>query len=130
MKKKKAHPSSFREPDIDFRKLVDKIEQAEITMYVEETENLKLKYVNNIQTTTSQFNSFHDSDNELAEKLTQMLNIYENNPNFSVKLHSKNGLTFVVDMDIALLNADKNNGIIKKTTKAQRTKQTFPLIHD
>ena len=42
-KKRASHPSSFREPDIDFRKLVDKLEQAEIIVKLEETENLKLK---------------------------------------------------------------------------------------
>ena len=32
IKKRASHPSSIREPDLDFRKLVDKLEQAEITM--------------------------------------------------------------------------------------------------
>ena len=36
LKKKASHPSSIREPDLDFRKLVDKLEQAEITMKLEE----------------------------------------------------------------------------------------------
>ena len=40
IKKRASHPSSIREPDLDFRKLVDKLEQAEITMKLEETENL------------------------------------------------------------------------------------------
>ena len=40
------HPSSIREPDLDFGKLVDELEQAEITKKLEE--NLKLQYVNNI----------------------------------------------------------------------------------
>ena len=40
IKKRASHPSSIREPDLDFRKLVDKLEQAEITMKFEETENL------------------------------------------------------------------------------------------
>ena len=48
IKKKASHPSSMREPDSGFRKLVDKLEQAEITMKLEETEFLKLQYVNNI----------------------------------------------------------------------------------
>ena len=43
IKKRASHPSSIREPDLDFRKLVDKLEQAEITMKLEETENLKLQ---------------------------------------------------------------------------------------
>ena len=53
-KKRASHPSSFREPDINFRKLVDKLKQAEMTMKLEETENLKLQYVNNFQTKTIQ----------------------------------------------------------------------------
>ena len=28
IKKRASHPSSIREPDLDFRKLVDKLEQA------------------------------------------------------------------------------------------------------
>ena len=54
IEKRASHPSPFREPDLDFRKLVDKLEQAEITMKLEETENLKLQYVNRIQTKTTQ----------------------------------------------------------------------------
>ena len=40
IKKRASHPSSIHEPDIDFRKLVDKLEQAAITMNLEESENL------------------------------------------------------------------------------------------
>ena len=64
IKKRASHPSSIREPNIDFRKLVDKPEQAEITMKLEVTENLKLQYKNNIQTITSQLNHIHDFDSE------------------------------------------------------------------
>ena len=67
-KKRASHPSSIREPDLDFRKLVDKLEQAEITIILDETENLKLQYVNNIQTITSQIKNIHDSGTELSEK--------------------------------------------------------------
>ena len=70
IKKRKSHPSSIREPDLDFTKLVDKLEQAQITMKLEETENIKLQYVNKIQTTTSQINHIHDSDTEL-QKITK-----------------------------------------------------------
>ena len=42
IKKRASYPSSIREPDIDLRKLVDKLELAEITMKLEETENSKL----------------------------------------------------------------------------------------
>ena len=82
IKKRASLPSSIREPDLDFRKLVDKLEQAEITMKLEETENLKLQFVNNIQTTTSQINNINDSDTELFEKISEVLNIYEKNPKF------------------------------------------------
>ena len=51
--KRASHPSSIREPDLDFRKLVDEPKQAEITMKLEETENLKLQNVSNIQTQTN-----------------------------------------------------------------------------
>ena len=57
IKKRTSHPSSIREPDLDFRKLVDKLEQAENTMKLEETENLKLQYVNRIETNTTQINN-------------------------------------------------------------------------
>ena len=53
IKKRASHPSSIREPDLDFRKLVDKLEQAEIPMKLEETENLKLQCVNHIETNTT-----------------------------------------------------------------------------
>ena len=81
-KKRASQPSSIREPDSDFRKLVDKLEQAEITIKIEETENLKLQFVNNIQTTTSQINKYNDSDTDLSEKISEILKIYEKNPNF------------------------------------------------
>ena len=76
IKQRALLPSSIREPDLDFRKLVEKLEQAESTMKPEEAENLKLQYVNNIQATTSQENIVHNSDIELSEKITEILNIY------------------------------------------------------
>ena len=68
IKKRASHPSPIREPDLDFGKLVDKLEQAKITMKQEEAENLKLQYVNHIQTTTTQINNIHNSDTDLSEK--------------------------------------------------------------
>ena len=41
--------------------------------------------MNNFQTTTSQINNINDSDTELSEKTTEILNIYEKNPNFKGK---------------------------------------------
>ena len=78
IKNRASHPSSIRE----FGKLVDKLAQAEITMKIEEAENLKLQYINNIQTTTSQINNINDSDTESSEKITEVLNIYEVSTNF------------------------------------------------
>ena len=85
IKKRASHPSSIREPDLDFRKLVDKLEQAEITMKLEETENLKLQYVNHIETKTTHINNIQKSDVDLSEKITEILNIYEKNPNWKGK---------------------------------------------
>ena len=85
IKKKASHPSSIREPDLDFRKLVDKLEQAEITMKLEETENLKLQYVNHIETKTTHINNIQEADRDLSEKITDILNIYEKNPNWKGK---------------------------------------------
>ena len=85
IKKRASHPSSFREPDLDFRKLVDKLEQAEIQMQLEETANLKLQYVNRIETKTPHINNTQQSDIDLSERITEILNIYESNPNFKGK---------------------------------------------
>ena len=81
IKKRASHPSSIREPDLDFSKLVNKLEQAEITMKLEETENLKLQYVNRIETQTTHINNIQESDVDLSEKITEILNIYERHPN-------------------------------------------------
>ena len=85
IQKRASHPSSIHETDLDFRKLVDNLEQAEVTMKLEETENLKLQYVNNIQNTTSQINNINDSDTNLSEKTIEAPNIYEKNPKFKGK---------------------------------------------
>ena len=62
IKKRASHHSSIREPDLNFRKLVDKLKQAEITMKLEEIENLKLQYVNHIETQTTHINNRQESD--------------------------------------------------------------------
>ena len=84
-KKRASHPSSNRETDLDCRKLVDELEQAETTMKLEETENLKLQYINTIQTTTSHLNNINDSDTDTSEKITESSNIYKKNPKFKGK---------------------------------------------
>ena len=85
IKKRASHPSSIRELVLDFRKLVNKLEQAEITTKLEETDNFQIQKVNNVHTTTSHINSINDSDTDLSEKITKNSNIYEKNPNFKGK---------------------------------------------
>ena len=51
-------------------------------MKLEETENLKLQYVNRIETNTTHINNIQESDTDLIEKITEILNIYEKHPNF------------------------------------------------
>ena len=54
-------------------------------MKLEETENLKSQYVNRIETNTTNINNIQDSDTDLVEKITEILNIYEKHPNFKGK---------------------------------------------
>ena len=65
--------------------LVDNLEQAEITMKLERTENSKLKLVNNIQTTLH-ISIISKTDNNLArynlEKNQPVLNIHDKYPKF------------------------------------------------
>ena len=82
-------------------------------MKLEKTENLKLQYVNRIETNTSHINNIQDSDVELSEKTTEILNLYEKNPNFKGKLSWKNGEIIAEDTDTALPNVYKNNKITK-----------------
>ena len=82
IKKRASHPFSIREPELDFRKIVHKLEQAEITMKLEETENLKLHMLIG---STTHINNIQGSDTDLIEKITEILNIYEKNPNFKGK---------------------------------------------
>ena len=122
IKKGASHPSSIREPDLDFRKLIDKLEQAEITRKLEETENLKLQNVNRIETNATNINNIDNSDVDLTEKITEILNIYETNPNFKGKRSIKKRVIIVKDTDTTLPNVDKNNKIAKvnhKSTKNQ-----------
>ena len=118
IKKRASHPSSIREPDLDFRKLVDKLEQAEITMKLEETENLKQQYVNRIETNTTHINNIQESDTDLIEKITEVLNIYKKHPNFKGNHPSKNGVIIADDTDTVFPNVDQNNKIIRINLKS------------
>ena len=63
-------------------------------MKLQETENLKLQYVNRIETNTTHINNIQDSDVDLTENITEILNIYEKNPNFKGKPSFKKGCIF------------------------------------
>ena len=54
-------------------------------MKLEETENLKLQYVNRIETNTTHIDNVKESDTDLIEKITEILNIYEKHPKFKGK---------------------------------------------
>ena len=126
VKKRASDPSSIREPDLDSRKLVDKLEQAEITMKLEETENLKLQYAINIQTKTTQKNIINNSDTDLSEKKTEILIIYTRKTQiFKVNHHLRNGVNIAEDTDTVLLNADRNS----KTIKINHTKTKNQINH-
>ena len=122
IKKRASHPSSIREPDLDFRKLVDKLEQAEITMKLEETENLKLQYVNKIETTSTNSNNIQESETDLVEKITEYSIFMKRTQTSKANHLSKNGVIIADDTDIVFPNVDKNSKIVKmnlKNTKNQ-----------
>ena len=58
-------------------------------MKLEETENQKLQYVNRIETNTTHISNIQESDTDLIEKITEILNIYERNTNFKGKQYFK-----------------------------------------
>ena len=86
-------------------------------MKLEETENLKLQYVNRIETNTTNINNIQESDTDLVEKITEILNIYENTQTLKANHLSKNGVIIADDTDIVFLNVDKNNRITKTNLK-------------
>ena len=63
-------------------------------MKLEETENLKLQYVNHIETNTTHINNIQESDIDLSEKITEILNIYEKNPSYKGKPSFKKWCNF------------------------------------
>ena len=87
-------------------------------MKLEETENLKLQYVNRIETNTTHINNMQESDTDLVEKITEILNIYEKHPNFKGNHLSKNGVIIADETDIVFPNVDKNNKITKTNLKS------------
>ena len=86
-------------------------------MKLEKTENLKLQYVNRIETNTTNINNIQESDTDLVEKITEILNIYEKHPNFKGKPSFKKGVIIADDTDIVYPNADRSNRITKTNLK-------------
>ena len=82
IKKKASHTSSIREPDLDFRKLVDKLEQVEITMKLEERENLTDKInlsgpqTNDSKYTINQVFDLHDPLDTIPLSKLEIENIF------------------------------------------------------
>ena len=122
-----SHQSSIREPDLDFTKLVDELEHADITIKQEETENLKLNYVNNTQTTTSQIIHIHDSDTELAEKIIQTSNIYEENTNFKGKPSFKKWCNYCRRYDHSIAECRKKHQ--DNQNKPQKRREPNKFFH-
>ena len=120
IKKRASHPSSIREPDLDSRKLVNKLKQAEITMKLEKTENLKLQYVNRIETSTTHIIKIQESDTDLIEKITEILNIYEKHPNFKGKPSFKKWCNYCRRYGHSISECRQKQS--EQTSKAQRTK--------
>ena len=54
-------------------------------MKFEKKENLRLQFVDRIEINTTHINNIQDSDVDLTEKITEISNIYEKNPNFKYK---------------------------------------------
>ena len=91
-------------------------------MKLEETENLKLQYVDRIETNTIDINNIQGSDLDLSEKITEILNIYGKIQISMVNHLSKNGVIICKVTDTALLNVNKSNRITRtnhKSTKNQ-----------
>ena len=120
IKMRASHASSIREPDLDFRKLVDKLEQTEITIKLEETENLKLQYDNRIETNTTHINNIQESDTDLIEKITEIINIYEKNTNFKGKPSFKKWCNFCRRYGHSIAECSKNNKTIRINLKSTK----------
>ena len=86
-------------------------------MKIEETENLKLQYVKRIETNTTHINNIQESDVDPTEKITEILNIIEKNPNFKGKPSFKKWCSYCRRYGHSIANVDKNNKIIRINLK-------------
>ena len=84
-------------------------------MKLEETEKLKLQYVNHIETKTTHINNIQESDVDLSEKITEKIYLKSMKRIQIGKANHllRNGAIIVDDTDTVSLNVDKNS----KTTK-------------
>ena len=99
-------------------------------MKLEETENLKLQYVNRIETNTRQINNTHDSDVDLTEKITEILKIHEKNSSFKGKPSFKKWCNYCQRYGHSIAECRQKQQNHKKTAKVQRTKQIILPIHE
>ena len=86
-------------------------------MKLEETENLKLQYVNRIETNTTSINNIQESDTDLVEKSLKYSIFTKNTQTLKANHLSKNGVIIADDTDIVFLNVDKNSKTIKINLK-------------
>ena len=128
LKKRASHPSSMREPDLEFRKLVDKLEQAEITMILVDEENLKLQYVNRIETITTHINNIKGPDTDLIEKITEILNIYEKNPNFKGKPSFKKWCNYCRRYGHSIAECRQNHKTLRINLKSTKNQISHSII--
>ena len=88
-------------------------------MKLEETENLKLQYVNGIETNTTDINNIQQSDIDLIEKITEILNIFEKHPNFKGKPSFKKWCNFCRRYGYSISENNKTIRINLKSIKNQ-----------
>ena len=86
-------------------------------MKLEETENLKLQYVNRIETNTTNINNIQESDTDLVEKITEILNIYEKHTNFKGKPSFKKWCNYCRRYGHSISECRQNNRTIKTNLK-------------
>ena len=97
-------------------------------MKLEETENLKVQYVNIIQTNTTQIKNTHNSDVDFSKKITVILNIYEKNPNFKGKPSFKKWCNYCRKYRHSIAECRQNRKITKINHKSTK-KQTNHFIN-
>ena len=69
-----------------------------------------------------------ESDTDLIEKITEILNIYERHPDFEGKPSFKNGAIIADDTDTVFPNVDKNNKTITTNLKSTKNQINHSII--